>query len=179
VKRLLACWALVVLPLVGFAAPAGAAGGGVCRISGRIVFSPKTDSDGAWSIQDGVIDCQGLLAGGKNRILGPGQFKGSGTYGALAPAGGACMHQTGMGTVDYRIPTSGGFLSITEPNSYAMVGAGSFTTPTLRGTLQVAPPYNGDCVTKPVTSATFVAEALLYRGVEPGLAAGAGSPPAG
>jgi hypothetical protein len=168
VKRLLACWALVVLPLVGFASHAGAAGGGVCLIMGRLVFSPKTDSDGAWTIQDGVIDCQGVLAGGKNRILGPGPFKGSGTYGPLAPAGGACMHQTGTGTVDYRIPTSGGFLVISEPNSYAMVGAGSFTTPTLRGTFEAPPPYNGDCVTKPVTSTAFVAEALLYRGVEPG-----------
>jgi hypothetical protein len=168
VKRLLACWALVVLPLVGFASHAGAAGGGVCRIMGRLVFSPKTDSDGAWTIQDGVIDCQGVLAGGKNRILGPGPFKGSGTYGPLAPAGGACMHQTGTGTVDYRIPTSGGFLVISEPNSYAMVGAGSFTTPTLRGTFEAPPPYNGDCVTKPVTSTAFEAEALLYRGVEPG-----------
>ena len=171
-KRLLACWALVVLPLVGFASQAGAAGGGVCRIIGRIVFSPKTDSDGGWSIQSGIIECQGVLAGGKNRILGPGKFTGSGTYGPVAPAGGACMHQTGKGTVNYSIPTTGGFLVISEPRWYAMVGTGSFTTPTLRGTFQAAPPYTGDCVTKPMTSAGFVAETVLYRGVEPGLDAG-------
>jgi len=167
VKRFVACWALVALPLVAFASGAGAVGGGACRITGRMVFSPQTETNGRWSIEDGIIDCQGLLSGGKNRILGPGEFKGSGSYSALG-GGGACLHQTGSGTLEYRIPTSGGYLFISEPDSYTMAGVGAFTTPTLRGAFEVAPPYNGDCVTKPVTSATFVAEATLYRGVGPG-----------
>jgi hypothetical protein len=167
VKRCLAGCALLLLPLIGWAPGAGAAGGGACRITGRIAFSPRGDNEGAWTIEAGVIDCQGVLAGGKNRIVGPGEFKGSGDYKALAAAGGACLHQAGTGTVEWRIPTSGGFLSVSEPDTYTLVGVGSFATPTLHGTFEVAPPYNGDCVTKPVTTATFVAEAVLYRGVEP------------
>ena len=166
-KRVLVCLALVVSTLALFVPCAGAVGGAVCRVTGRIVFSPNTENDGGWSIEEGIIDCSGLLAGGKSRILGPGQFKASGSYSALAPAGGACLRQAGTGMVDYRIPTSGGFVIITEPASFALAGAGVLRTPSLNGTFEVAPPYNGDCATKPVTSATFVAEAVLYRGVEP------------
>ena len=36
------------------------------------------------------------------------------------------------------------------------------TTPTLNGPLQVAP-AGGDCLTKPVTKATFTAQVVLYR----------------
>ena len=43
---------------------------------------------------------------------------------------------------------------------------GRFTTPSLNGTFQVAP-SSGDCVTKSVTSAVFVAEAALVRFVPP------------
>jgi hypothetical protein len=169
VKRLFACLALVVLPLVEFAPGAGAYGGGVCRISGRIAFAPGSATNGQWSIEGGVIDCQGILSGGKNRIVGPGELKGSGSYASTLPAaGGACLQQTGSGTLEYRIPTSGGYLVISEPDSYTLVGVGSFATPTLHGTFEVAPPYTGgDCVTKPPTGAAFVAQAVLYRGVEP------------
>ena len=166
-KRFLACWSLVLLPIVEFAPSAGAVGGGYCRISGPIVFSPRTASEGQWSIEKAVIDCQGLLAGGRRRFLGPGPFKGSGSYSALPAAGGACLHQAGSGTVEYSFPTSGGYLVVSEPGAYTLAGIGSFTTPTLRGTFGLAPPYDGDCVTKPVTTATFVATTVLYRGLEP------------
>src|SRR5262249_13245260 len=153
VKSVLAGWALVGLSLVGFAPGAGAVGGGFCRISGKIAFRPQSAGAGQWSIEDGVIDCAGLLSGGKNRMLGPGPVKGSGSYSPLAAVGGACLHQSGSGTVEYRIPTSGGYLVISEPDTFTMVGVGALTTPTLRGAFEIAPPYGGDCVTKPVTSA--------------------------
>jgi hypothetical protein len=44
-----------------------------------------------------------------------------------------------------------------------LVGAGVFDTPTLHGPFQVSPPYDGDCLTKPVSRASFVAQVLLYR----------------
>ena len=167
-NRFLACWAMVLLTVVEFAPGAGAYGGGVCRITGRIVFSPRSAGEGGWSIEDGVIDCAGVLSGGNKRILGPGQFQGSGSYSSALPAaGGACPAQAGSGTVEYRIPTSGGYLVVNEPDSYTLVGVGSFATPTLHGTFEVAPPYDGDCVSKPMTGATFVAQASLYRGVQP------------
>jgi hypothetical protein len=170
VNRFLACLALVVLPLVEFAPSAGAYGGGACRITGRIAFSPGSATSGQWTIDNGVIDCQGLLSGGKNRIVGPGEFKGSGSYTSSLPTGGPCLQQTGSGTLEYRIPTSGGFLFISEPDSYTLVGAGEFVTPTLHGTFELAPPYaGGDCVTKPPTRAAFAAQAVLFRGVEPGV----------
>jgi hypothetical protein len=162
VKRFCVCWTLVVLSLVEFAPAAGAVGLGFCRISGTMVFSSRTAGEGRWSIEDGIIDCQGVIAA-RRRILGQGPFKGSGSYRALPDGGGACLHQAGSGTVDYMIPTSGGDILISEPDAYTLVGAGSFTTPTLRGTFQLPPPYDGDCVTKPVTSAPFLAETLLYR----------------
>jgi hypothetical protein len=162
-RRCFACWTLVVLSLVEFAPAARAVGLGLCTIRGTIVFSSRTAGEGVWSIGDGVIDCQGLIAA-RRRILAPGPFKGSGSYTALPDGGGgACLHQAGSGTVDYTIPTSGGNILITEPNVYTLVGAGSFTTPTLRGAFVLSPPYDGDCVTKAVTSARFVATALLYR----------------
>src|SRR5437870_5472519 len=121
VKRFVACWALVALPLVAFASGAGAVGGGACRITGRMVFSPQTETNGRWSIEDGIIDCQGLLSGGKNRIVGAGAFKGSGSYSALG-GGGACLHQAGSGTLEDRNPTSGGQLLISEPDSETTAG---------------------------------------------------------
>jgi hypothetical protein len=167
-KRFLAGVGLVVLAFAGWTPSAGAIGGGACRISGRIAFSPKSDSAGDWRIDDGVIDCQGLLSGGKTRILGAGPFGGSGSYGVLG-AGSACLRQTGSGTFVYRVPTSGGVIFFTEPGSYTVVGAGALTSTTLRGTFALVPPFNGDCVTKPVTGAPFVSQVTLYRGVEPGV----------
>lgn len=158
---LVACWALVVVSL-DFAPPAGAVGLGVCKLSGTIVFSFSTANEGRWSIGDGIVDCQGLIAA-RRRILGPGPFKGSGSFTGVPDGGGACLHQAGSGTVDYTLPTSGGDILISEPEAYTLVGAGAFTTPTLRGIFELQPPYDGDCVTKPVTSALFVGEARLYR----------------
>jgi len=168
VKRFVAAWGLMVLAFAGWAPSAGAIGGGVCRISGRIAFAPKSDSAGDWRIDDGVIDCQGLLSGGKTRILGAGPFAGSGSYTALG-AGGACLHQAGTGTLVYRVPTSGGVIFFSEPVEYTVVGAGALTSNTLRGTFVLVPPYSGDCVTKPVTGASFASQVVLYRGVEPGV----------
>ena len=166
-KRMVVAWAVVVLGFVAMAPGAGAVGGGVCRITARIVFSPKTPGDGAWSIDRGVIDCVGLLAGGKNRILGPGELQAAGSYTTVPAPGGACLQQVATGRFDYRMPTSGGYVVISEPGGYAFAGVGALSTPTLRGTVQIAPPYTGDCVTKPVTAAAFLAQVTLYRGVEP------------
>src|SRR5258705_2456753 len=154
VKRFLACWCLLLLPIVEFARSAGAVGLGFCRISGPIAFSPRTAIEGQWSIEKAVIDCQGLLAGGRRRFLGPGPFKGSGSYSALPAAGGACLHQAGSGTVEYSFPTSGGYLVISEPGAYTLAGARPLTPPTLRRTFGLAPPDDGDSRTKPAANAT-------------------------
>jgi hypothetical protein len=168
VKRFVVGWAVGVLALAASVPGAGAVGGGACRITGRILFTPN-GTGGGWSIERGIIDCQGLLAGGKNRVVGPGELRAAGTYTTAPGPGGACVHQIATGTFDYQIPTSGGFVVINEKGGYTLVGVGALTTPTLRGTAQVAPPYTGDCVTKPVTVATFLAQVTLYRGVGPGL----------
>ena len=157
-----------VLALVASVPGAGALGGGACRITAHIAFAPKSAGDGAWTIERGVIDCVGLLAGGKNRITGAGEFSGTGSYTTVPGPGGACVQQVANGRFSYRIPTSGGYVVIEEPGGYTLVGAGALSTPTLRGPLQITPPYGGDCVTKPVTAASFLAQVTLYRGVEPG-----------
>jgi hypothetical protein len=167
-KRFLAGCGLVMLAFAGWTPPAGAIGGGACRITGHIAFSPRGDSAGDWRIDDGVIDCQGLLSGGKTRILGAGPFAGSGNYSALG-GGGACLHQAGTGTFEYRVPTSGGVIYFSEPGTYTVAAVGALSSTTLRGAFELVPPFNGDCVTKPVTSAPFAAQVVLYRGVEPGV----------
>jgi hypothetical protein len=73
------------------------------------------------------------------------------------------MHHVGTGKVDYMIPTSEADVRIQEPHDFVLAGAGAFTTPSLRGTFQITPPYEGDCVTRPVTRATFIAQAVLLR----------------
>ena len=154
------------MPLVGFA-PAAQAGAATCTITGTISFSPPTGaSKGAWSIQPGAIQCNGLHKG-PEYFLGQGPFTGSGTYTALPSATGACLHQVGEGTVEYRIPTSGPTPSFhaRESHQFILAGAGTFMTPSLRGTFLVTPPYEGDCVTTPVTRATFVAVAVFFRDV--------------
>lgn len=167
-KRFLVGVVVGVLALGAWVPGAGAAGGGVCRITGHFAFAPKTPGDGAWTVDRGIIDCVGLLAGGKNRITGPGEFQGAGTYTTVAAPGGACLHQVAVGRFNYRVPTSGGYVVIDEPGGYTLTGVGVLSTPTLRGTVEMAPPYSGDCVTKPVTAAAFLAQVTLYRGVEPG-----------
>jgi len=155
---------LISLTLVGWVPPAGATGTAVCTISGTITFSHSdlTSTGGAWVIGPAVINCQGPY-NGYERITGPGQFAGSGTYQAFPGGTGTCLHSIGTGTVRYGFPTTAYDIRLDEPNSYTLAGAGAFTTPSLRGTFEVTPPYDGDCVTKPVTTALFVAQAWLLR----------------
>jgi len=169
VKRVVVAVTVAVLALMASVPGAGAVGGGACRITAHIAFAPKSAGDGGWMIERGIIDCVGLLAGGKNRITGAGEFSGSGTYTTVPAPGGACVQQVATGRFSYRIPTSGGYVVIDEPGGYTLVGAGALSTPTLRGPVEIAPPYSGDCVTKPVTAASFLAQATLYRGLEPTL----------
>jgi hypothetical protein len=163
VKRFVAGLSLVALSVLGFSPTAGAVGQGACNITGTITFSSssKTLSEGTWKIAPAVIDCQGIVAA-RRRITGRGPFSGGGTFRELSAGSGGACHQSGSGTVDYTIPTSGGDILVSEPITYTMVGVATFTTPTLRGAFQFAP-SSGDCVTNPVTRATFVAEMLLYR----------------
>ena len=155
---------LMVLALVGSVPPAVATGTAVCTISGTITFSHSelTTTEGFWTIGPAVINCQGPY-NGYERITGPGQFAGAGSYTAFPYGSGTCLHSIGKGTVEYGFPTTAYDIRLVEPQNYTLAGAGTFTTPSLKGTFEVAPPYDGDCVTKPVTSALFVAEASLLR----------------
>lgn len=90
-------------------------------------------------------------------------FAGSGTYQAFPPGTGTCLHSVASGTVEYGFPTTAYDIRLVEPHSYALAAAGVFTTPSLKGTFQVSPPCDGDCVTKPVPTALFVAQASLLR----------------
>ena len=155
----------MTLPLAGFVPPAVATGGGGCTITGTISFTPSATSatEGRWAIDPAVIDCKGLY-NGYRRFNGPGSFTGSGSYAALPVGSGPCFHQAGSGTVDYRFPTTGDDIHLVEPQDYTLVGAaGMFSTPSLRGTFQITPPSDGDCLTRPLTRALFVAEAALVR----------------
>jgi hypothetical protein len=155
---------LVILPFLGSTPPAHATGGAACTISGTLTFSPASDSParGVWSIEPGVINCEGLFRS-KRVITGPGGFTGTGTYTEVSAGSGTCLHNVGTGTVDYIIPTSEANNRIQEPHDFVLAGAGVFTTPSLRGSFQVTPPYDGDCLTRPVIRATFVAEAVMIR----------------
>ncbi len=155
---------LVMLPFVGSVPDADATGAGACTISGTISFSPASPdaAEGAWHIDPAVISCQGLY-NGYERILGPGSFRGSGVYTAFPPGSGSCLHNIGTGTVDYTVLTTAYDVRLIEPHAYTLAGVGTFNPPSLRGTFQVMPPYDGDCVTKPVTRALFVAQAMLVR----------------
>lgn len=161
-RRFVAALSVLAMPLVGFNAPAAATGYGICTITGTITFSSEGASGGTWDIKTAVIDCQGLLSA-RRRITGRGPFAGSGTFSALAPAGGGCLQQSGTGNVEYSIPTTGGTIEEREPVNHAMVGVGVLATPNLRGTFQLPPPYSGDCLTEPSGTSTFVAEVFLLR----------------
>ena len=161
-KRVVAVLALVVLPALGFTQPAHAVGYGACTIVGTITFSTTTMSTGTWTIGPATLDCQGII-GKRARITGRGPFTGSGTYTAIAPGDGGCLRQTGTGKVEYSIPTASGTIQVREAETHTLAPVGVIDTPTLHGTLQVLPPYDGDCVTKPVSRAAFVAEVMLYR----------------
>jgi hypothetical protein len=155
---------LGVLPLVGLLPPAAATGTAVCTISGTITVSAPqpTTADGKWAIGPAVISCQGLY-NGYERIMGPGGFAGAGTYTAFPPGSGSCLSSVGSGTVEYGFPTTQYDIRLVEPQDYTLAGAGAFTTPSLKATFEVTPPYDADCVTKPETKALFVAQASLVR----------------
>lgn len=159
---------LAGLPLVGFIPAADATGGAACTITGTITFasSGADAAQGVWTIDPAVINCHGLF-NGYDRIVGPGAFSGTGSYTALPGGTGECLRNIGSGTVDYTFPTAASDVHLVERQDYALAGVGAFTTPSLRGTFQVTPPYEGDCVTKPITKALFVAEATLVRFVPP------------
>lgn len=159
-KRFVAALSVLGMAVLGFTPTAGAVGYGACTIVGTISFSSQTPSTGTWAIGPAILDCQGIV-GKRARITGRGPLSGSGTYNALAP--GACFPQQGTGKVDYAIPTASGLIQVSETASDTLAGAGVFNTPTLNGTFQVPPPYDGDCVTKPLRRATFVAQVVLYR----------------
>ena len=156
--------ALASLPLVGFVPTAEATGAAACTITGTITFShaANTTTQRVWTIDPAIISCQGLY-NGYERIMGPGRFFGSGSYTALPNGNGACLHNVGSGTVDYTFPTTAYDIRLVEPQDYTMAGVGAFTTPSLRGTFQITPPYEGDCVTTPITKAFFLAQATLVR----------------
>ena len=160
--------ALASLPLAGFIPPAEATGAAACSMTGTITFlhSANASAQGVWRIDPAVISCQGLF-NGYERIVGPGRFSGAGSYTALPGGSGACLRNVGSGTVDYTLPTTGADVHLVEPNDYTLAGIGAFNSPSLRGTFQVTPPSEGDCVTKPITKALFLAEVTLIRFVPP------------
>jgi hypothetical protein len=160
-RRFVAVLAVVVLPVLGLSSTAGAIEEGACTISGTITFSSQSPSAGVWTIGPAVIDCQGLVAA-RRLITGRGPLAGSGSFAALAPGDSACLRQAGSGTLEYKIPTTAGDIVISEPENHTLAGIGVFNTPRLHGSFQVAPPYDGDCVTKPVSRATFLAQVVLY-----------------
>lgn len=153
---------LLLSPLVGPAPAAEAIGGAACVISGTISFSPPSGASGkgAWSIAPAAINCHGLF-NGVDRFLGQGPFRGSGSYTANPTGTGACLHHVGSGIVEYMIPTTATDLHVRESHEFIMAGAGKFATPTLRGSFLVTPPFEGDCLTEPVTRATFFAQAVM------------------
>lgn len=155
---------VVALPLVGAAPPADALSVGVCTITGTINFDPSKapSAQGAWSIGPAAISCQGPTKAAEH-FTGQGPFQGSGSYTVLPTGTGSCLHQVGTGTVEYTVPTSGYPVHVKEAHQFVMAGAGSFTTPSLRGSFLEMPPFEGDCVTTPVTRATFVATAVFTR----------------
>ena len=153
---------LLLLPLIGVVPTAHAMGTAACRISGTIDLVPtSTTGQGRWMIEPGVINCEGLFRA-KRMITGPGKFSGSGTYDEASPGAGPCLHIVGTGQVDYTVPTFDADNRIQEQQDFVLAGAGAFATPSLRGSFQVVPPYEGNCLSKPVKG-TLVAEAVLVR----------------
>lgn len=162
--RVLSLLLLLVSPFVVAVPSADAIGGAACTITGTINFSPPGAglTEGRWQIGPGAITCVGALNG--YHFYGQGPFSGSGAYTGLpAAAGGSCFHYLGTGTVDYVMRTGAMVHRIREAKRFTLAGAGAFVTPSLRGSLALAPPYEGDCVTKPLTRATFVAQAVLPK----------------
>jgi hypothetical protein len=160
---------LALAPFFTSAPAAEATGAGVCAIGGTITFTPSgsAPSEGRWSIAPATIDCRGLFnTRGRERIMGPGSFAGSGSYGTVQSGDGSCLRQLGPGRVDYWIPTSEQDVHVVEPPTFTLAGAGTFTTPTLRGTFQI-PVHAGDCANEPVNRALFLAQVALVRSHPP------------
>jgi hypothetical protein len=155
--------------VAGFVPPAGALGGAVCVISGTIAFAPPAadaaiDSPGTWEVGPAQIQCNGVING--YRISGTGPFTGSGTYTGPPGPGSSCghvVHLVGMGQVDYVMRSAAMIYRVRESKRFLLAGAGEFSTPSLRGAIQLSPPYDGDCVSKPITRATFVAQGRYLR----------------
>jgi hypothetical protein len=165
VKRTTALLAGVMMSvLVGPLPAAHAKGVGACMISGTISLTPpaSASAQGVWRIEPAVIECQGLFEG-VDRFIGPGPFSGSGTYTAPAAGSAGCLLQLGRGTVNYLLRTTGTDVRVSEAQEFVLAGAGKFATPSLQGSFIETLPFDGDCVTKPVTRATFVAQAVMPR----------------
>jgi len=165
-RRLLILLSALVPTLVGFVPPAHALGGAACLISGTITFSrpaatAATGESGTWDIGPGLITCNGVIKG--YRIYGTGPFTGSGTYAALPVGGGPCLQHVGTGTVDYVMRSGAMVWHMQEAQKFVLAAAGEIATPTVRGPAKLAPPYEGDCVTKPVTRALFAAEVVMVN----------------
>ena len=166
-KRFVVLLGLMVLPVLGFSPPVGAVGYGACTIIGTITFSPSSGalaaaSSGTWAIGPALLDCQGVI-GKRARITGRGPLRGSGSFTALPPGEGGCLRQNGTGKVEYEIPTASGRILVKEAETHTLAGVGVIDTSTLHGTFQLPPPYDGDCLTKPLGRSTFVAQVTLVR----------------
>ena len=160
-KRFIAVLTVVGMTVLGFEVRADAVGYGFCSVVGTISFSAKSPTAGTWTIGPAILDCQGII-GKRARITGRGPLRGSGTYTALPPSD-ACFRQAGTGKVEYEIPTASGTIKVNEAETHTIAGAGVLDTPSLHGVFQLPPPYDGDCLTKPLSRATFVAQLVLYR----------------
>jgi hypothetical protein len=165
-RRLLIVLSALVPTVVGFVPPAQALGGAACLITGTITFSrpsatAATGDSGTWTISPGQITCNGVIKG--YRIFGSGPFTGSGTYAALPVPGGPCLQHVGTGMVDYVMRSGAMVWHMQEAQRFVVAAAGEIATPTLRGPVKLAPPYEGNCVTEPVTRALFAAEVLMIN----------------
>jgi hypothetical protein len=174
-KRPFAALAGLVLTALVVPAPAAeAVGAGGCLISGTIRFTPSAASpgQGAWDINPAVIQCQGMFnvisspRGGRGvgeRFVGSGkQFTGEGSYKTVPSGEGGCLHELGEGKVDYWIATENQDIHMKENNSFILVGAGAFTTPSLYGSFQI-PMQEGSCLTAAPATALFLAEVSFVR----------------
>jgi hypothetical protein len=162
VRRFVAALAVVGSAVVGFTPTADAVGYGACAVVGTISFVPQSPTNGTWAIGPATLDCQGVI-GKRARIIGRGPFRGSGTYSALLPGDTACLRQTGTGNVEYEIPTASGTIKVKEAATHTLAGAGVIDTPSLHGIFQLSPPYDGDCLSEPLSKAAFVAQLVLWR----------------
>ena len=168
-RRILLLIAVMAMSVVGFVPAAQGLGGAACLISGTITFTPpaagaSAESPGAWEIGPAQIQCNGIING--YRMWGTGFFTGSGTYTSPPAAGNACghlVHLVGTGNVDYLMRSAAMIFRVRESKQFILAGAGEFSTPSLRGAMQLLPPYDGDCATKPITRATFLAQGRYLR----------------